>query len=158
MLFLRLDDCVAFLTNKVAKELADELNRQLLTYGITRSQWIAMYFIDKNESINQKELADLVGAKESTIAGILNRLENEGLIKREISLEDKRKKFIRLTELGQEKHKIYSEVAENFKDKCVEDIEEEEIEIFVRVLGKMCSQFKTEDEEKDCFIACHKVS
>lgn len=142
---MRLDDCIAFLTNKVAKELADVFNRKLLAHGITRSQWIAMYYISLNDQINQKELADLVGTKESTIAGILNRLENEGLIKREVSTEDKRQKFLRLTELGEEKNKVYSQIAENFKDTCVEDIDPKDIEVFVRVLNSMYAKFRDED-------------
>lgn len=132
-----LNECVAFVTNIASKSLSEALNTRLMDYGVTKSQWIAMYYIEKEGNLTQKHLSDLMGAKESTTTGILSRLERDNLIDRLYDDKDKRKKTLNLTEKGKEVNKNLTKIAKDFRDACLEDVSEEDQIIFLNVIDKM---------------------
>ena len=132
-----LDNCVAFVTNIAAKTLSESLNSGLIEHGVTKTQWIAMYFIDREEDLTQKELAYLMGTKEPTVTGILDRLERDNLIERKEDKSDKRRKTLNLTSEGKEKIIQLTDIAQDFKDNCLEGISDKDQEIFLEVLDKM---------------------
>lgn len=132
-----LDCCVAFVTNVAAKTLSDALNNRLIEHGVTKSQWIAMYYIEREGNLTQKLLADLMGAKEPTITGILDRLQREDLVLRKEDASDKRKKILVLTEKGKEINTELTKIAQEFRDVCLEGISEKDQEIFLDILDKM---------------------
>lgn len=132
-----LDDCVAFLTNKASKRLAEVLEKRLLEYDVTRAQWISMYYIESNENITQKMLADKMGIRESTLARLIDRCEKDDLIIRTSNHEDKRVKVLQLTEKGKHLNKVLTQVAEQFKDDAIEGISQDELKIYKRILDQM---------------------
>lgn len=132
-----LDHCVAFVTNVASKTLSDALNSRLIKHGVTKSQWIAMYYINKKENLTQKSLADLMGTKESTITGILDRLEREDLILRQEDINDRRKKILVLTDKGRLKNTKLTEIVQNFRDVCLAGVSEEDQKVFLEILDKM---------------------
>lgn len=142
-----LDCCVAFVTNMASKTLSDSLNNRLLKYGVTKSQWIAMYYINRSGNLNNNDLAELMGAKQPTISGIIDRLERENLIIREEDKNDKRKKFIHLTKKGEEINKELTDIAQDFRDVCLEGIDEKDQEIFLDILKKMVIAAEKWDNE-----------
>lgn len=85
-----LDDCLAFITNKSSKLFAEALDNEFRPYHITRSQWIAMYYIFNNSPITQRELADKMGIKEPSVVRLLQKLESEDLLCRNGTDKDKR--------------------------------------------------------------------
>ncbi|MFL8888587.1 MarR family winged helix-turn-helix transcriptional regulator [Helcococcus kunzii] len=134
-----LDYCVSFVTNLASKKLSESLNSKLIKHNVTKSQWIALYYINREKSISQKNLATLMGAKESTVTGILNRVEKEDLIMRTEDKKDKRKNLLSLTEKGQELTEKLTDIAQEFRDACLDGVSLEEQEIFLKVLDKMVS-------------------
>ena len=132
-----LDDCVAFLTNKASKRLAEVLEKRLLEYDITRAQWICMYYIDSNENLTQKMLADKMGIRESTLARLVERGEKDGFIIRSSDHEDKRVKVLCLTEKGKELNKTLTAVAEQFKEDAIQGMDQEELRIYKKILDQM---------------------
>ncbi|EHR36428.1 MarR family winged helix-turn-helix transcriptional regulator [Helcococcus kunzii] len=142
-----LDYCVSFVTNLASKKLSESLNSKLIKHNVTKSQWIALYYINREKSISQKNLATLMGAKESTVTGILNRVEKEDLIMRTEDKKDKRKNLLSLTEKGQELTGKLTDIAQEFRDACLEGVSLEEQEIFLKVLDKMVSSAQNWQEE-----------
>lgn len=142
-----LDYCVSFVTNLASKRLSESLNNKLIKYNVTKSQWIALYYINREKSITQKKLALLMGAKGSTVTGILNRVEKEDLISRSIDKNDKRKNLLSLTEKGRELTEKLTKIAQDFRDACLEDVTVEEQETFLKVLDKMVVSAETWQKE-----------
>ncbi|WP_297282175.1 MarR family winged helix-turn-helix transcriptional regulator [uncultured Anaerococcus sp.] len=132
-----LNQCVGFITNVASKTLSDALNNKLMEHGVTKSQWIAMYNINKEKNLTQKSLSDLMGAKESTITGILDRLERENLILRQEDVNDRRKKNLVLTDKGELINKKLTGIAQEFRDICLSEVSEEDQKVFLEVLDKM---------------------
>ncbi|MPN16781.1 hypothetical protein SDC9_164127 [bioreactor metagenome] len=52
-----LNDCIGVITNKHNKEIIEAFNNRVISHGITRVQWIAIYYIGQNEGITQKQLS-----------------------------------------------------------------------------------------------------
>lgn len=76
-----------------SKRLNDEFN-------ITTPQLMCLYSLVNKEQIIQSELSKQVNMGISTVNGIIDRLENKGLIRRQRDAKDRRKVFITVTEEG----------------------------------------------------------
>ena len=139
-----LDDCVAYIINKSAKQLSARLEQRLMCYNVTRIQWTAMYYVDKNEGITQKGLAEKMYLREPTVARLLDRMEAEGLLEREFCINDKRSKHITLTEKGKFLNNKLTDIAEVFKNDAIEGIKTEELAIFKTVVDQMLANTKTD--------------
>ncbi|HBC98829.1 MAG TPA: MarR family transcriptional regulator [Lachnoclostridium sp.] len=132
-----LDDCIAFVTCKGAKDLADCLEKRLNHYNITRSQWIALYYIKNNNMITQKQLADKMSLKEPSVVRLLDKMELYGWVNRISSNDDKRMKFLVLTDSGKEIETAMLDVAEKFKSDVLNGISLEDLDVFKATLNKM---------------------
>ncbi len=132
-----LDDCIAFVTCKGAKDLADTLEKRLNNFNITRSQWIALYYIENNNMITQKQLADKMSLKEPSVVRLLDKMELYGWVNRISSNDDKRMKFLMLTDSGKEIETAMLDVAEKFKSDVLNGISHEDLDVFKSTLNKM---------------------
>lgn len=132
-----LDDCIAFVTCKGAKDLADCLEKRLNHYNITRSQWIALYYIKNNNMITQRQLADKMSLKEPSVVRLLDKMELYGWVNRISSNDDKRMKFLVLTDSGKEIETAMLDVAEKFKSDVLNGISPEDLDVFKATLNKM---------------------
>lgn len=68
--------------------------------GLTSSQLILLKMVRDVVGATIGELAIRISLSQATVTTILDRLEQEGLVKRERSEQDRRKVFVRLTEEG----------------------------------------------------------
>lgn len=132
-----LDDCLAFIVNRSGKLFAEALENDFRPYGVTRSQWIAMYYIYTHESITQRELADKMVIKEPSVVRLLQKLESDGLLSRTGTQTDKRVKQLVLTTKGEQLCLHLMPVAQRFKDHTIQGIPEEDLQTFQRVLATM---------------------
>ncbi len=132
-----LDDCIAFVTCKGAKDLADTLEKRLNNFNITRSQWIALYYIKNNNMITQKQLADKMSLKEPSVVRLLDKMERYGWVNRISSNDDKRMKFLILTDSGKDIETAMLDVAEKFKSDVLDGISHEDLDVFKSTLNKM---------------------
>jgi DNA-binding MarR family transcriptional regulator len=111
-------------------------NERLIPLGVTRVQWMAMYYLLKYGDMSQKELGERMDIKESTVARLLDRMESEDLIIRIQTKEDRRIKYIKLTPKGKEKIEELLPEGQKMSEFFSMGITEDEIEVFKRVLQK----------------------
>lgn len=137
-----LDRCVGYVTENSMKLVSEAFSQELKDSGVTRIQWIALYYLGKFEKIRQVHLAKKMNLKPSTITRLLDRLEREGLIDRKTNLEDKREIFVSLTEKGREKRKEVYKFGKIFNDKLVKDISLKELQTFEKILKKIVNNVK----------------
>ena len=131
-----IESCVCFINSKTSKKMANIFNERLIPLGVTRVQWIAMYYLLKHGDLSQKELGEKMDIKESTVARLLDRMEEEGLIKRTKVGEDRRIKYIKLTHKGRERIEELLPEGQKMSEFFSMGITEEEIRVFKRVLQK----------------------
>lgn len=110
-------------------------NSSLNIHGVYHSYITA---ISRYPGSSQEFLAKYLCRNKSSVTRHLAFLENEGFIERKVSAEDKREMLVYPT---QKMKDILPETYENariWNSLLTADIDEEELEIFKKVLGKMC--------------------
>jgi DNA-binding MarR family transcriptional regulator len=133
-----LTKCIGYITDNTMKIISADFNRRLEQYGMTRIQWIALYYLGKNEKkLKQNELAALMKIKNSSAARLIDRMERDGLIHRVESTEDKRIKNLELSAKGYTMREQLLPEGEKFNNLLLEGITEDELKTFEIVLQKM---------------------
>lgn len=69
-------------------------------YGLTGPQITAVKLLEGFGDLSLSELSERMSAKNSTITGVVDRMERDGLVSRERSDKDRRVILIKLTEEG----------------------------------------------------------
>ena len=114
---------------------------------ITPTQmYIISYILKSPEGeVEQKDLEKVLNLRRATVSGVLHTMEKIDLIVRITNELDTRKKKIRLNSKAEE---IFCENRKNFEklEKIVRrDIEEEDLEVFFRVVEKMKQNIKSNE-------------
>ena len=73
---------------------------QAAGYDLTSVQFAALDAIAEEPGIDQASLAATIGFDRATIGGVVDRLEQKGLVQREVSAVDRRARQLRLTREG----------------------------------------------------------
>ena len=69
-------------------------------HGITPVQYAALQTVGNQPDVDQRTLARSIGFDTSTIAGVVDRLEARGLMRRSASPDDRRVRLLALTDEG----------------------------------------------------------
>ena len=75
---------------------------QAAGFDLTSVQFAAMDAIATQPGIDQASLAAEIGFDRATIGGVVDRLENKGLVQRLVSAQDRRARELSLTAEGQQ--------------------------------------------------------
>ncbi|PKO66222.1 MAG: MarR family transcriptional regulator [Betaproteobacteria bacterium HGW-Betaproteobacteria-16] len=71
-------------------------------FDMTSVQFAALDAIAQQPGIDQASLAATISFDRATIGGVIERLENKGLVRREISAQDRRARQLHLTREGKQ--------------------------------------------------------
>lgn len=85
--------------------------------GITAPQSMVIGTLSKFGRMKVSELSDKLGLTNSTISGIIDRLEKQGIAERERSKEDKRVVYVSLTSKFEDMHQgFHKKMEENMQN------------------------------------------
>lgn len=70
-------------------------------YGLTHAQFDIIATLGNTPGMSYKELGDRTLITKGTLTGVIERLEQKGLVERQRNAEDKRSFFVRLTPQGE---------------------------------------------------------
>ena len=125
------------ITENAVKQVSEAFGRRLQNSGITRVQWIALYYLKTRNRISQRDLSILMNIQDSSAGRLIDRLERDGFIERERNDSDRRVIYIKLTEKGDKLISDLIPIGTKFNDDLLEGISEAELEIYEKVLQKM---------------------
>ena len=129
--------CVNYITLNNTKKLSEVFNRWLEDAGITRIQWLALFFLKTKGSMSQRDLSKIMEINDSSALRLVDRLERDGLVQRIRSEDDRRVINLGLTDKGDNLIERLLPVGEEFNAVLIQGISSEEIEIFLSVQAKM---------------------
>ena len=95
-----LSDNVCFTLYSATNALIRAFRPILEAYDLTYPQYIVMHSLWYNNQVSLKALSHDTHLDSGTLTPIVKRLEAKGLLTRQVSSEDERKKVISLTEQG----------------------------------------------------------
>jgi DNA-binding MarR family transcriptional regulator len=90
--------------------------------------------------LSLSELSERIRAGNSTVSGIIDRMEREELVRRVRSKEDRRVVHIKLTEKGRELAKRVPIQPMEFFQTAIASLEPEELATVLRILTKLASR------------------
>ena len=111
--------------------------------GITGPQAMVMGILDEQKKMKITELSNKISLSNSTVSGIIDRLEKQGMVERERSKEDRRVVYVSICPKFSAEHKnIHKLIQENTANIIKMDTPEEMDKIFEglstlkRILGE----------------------
>lgn len=125
---------------------ADFLTEKLRQEGFkdyASSHGNILFQLSKNDKMTMGELALKINRDKSTTTVLVRKLENDGLISTYPDINDKRSRFIHLTEKGKQFNQTTSEISKELLDTFYKDFSEEEKIQFVQFLNKIEKNFCT---------------
>ena len=117
----------------LAQEQIDEFNG---------AQGKILYVLWQKDHISIVELSTLVGLAKTTLTSMLDRMEENGLIKRVPDANDRRKCILILTERAKNLKEKYEQVSQSMNDIYYQGFCEEEIVEFEQYLQRVLSNIK----------------
>lgn len=126
---------------KARKQMISPL---LSNIGLTPGQGHAriLYNLLQKDHITQKELADRCRFDAATMSRNIDKLQDMGLLLRENNPDCRRSFLISLTEKGLAEAEETRKVFQQFEELICSGIPEDEIDIFCKVLIKMCDNLE----------------
>ena len=123
---------------QLARTWRAELDRRLNHLGLSQARWLVLlHLARRSEPPTQSELAQLVGVECPTLARLLDGLEAQQLVRRVTVVEDRRAKRIELLPQTASLIADIEAIADQLRGEILVDIEQDELEVFQRVLGQM---------------------
>lgn len=122
------------------------LEARLTQYGITPVQaHVLLYLFRSGGETSQSEVTAFLKVKPSTANGILDRMEEKGLLTRSISRDDARQRRISLTQQGQEQQAMLREDFDRFEALLVQGFSQEEQTLFRSLLKRIIENLEEEE-------------
>lgn len=98
---LRLENQLCFPLYACAKEVVKQYKPYLDEIDLTYTQYITMMVLWDKKSLNVKTLGKCLYLDSGTLTPLLKKLEKQGYIKRERSVEDERNLIVTITNKGE---------------------------------------------------------
>ena len=110
--------------------LRKTLSQELARSGITIRQWEILAWLSCNGCGSQTELAEVLGIENNTLAGVVKRMEEADLLKRESCEKDKRKNTIQPTEKAEQLWGEVAQIAHQVRAKATRNLTEADLQTF----------------------------
>jgi len=94
---LDFDRSIGFLISDVARLLRRDFDRRVKDLGLTRTQWLVLAHLFRQDGQTQSELATELEMERAPLGRIIDRLEENGWIKRTADPKDRRVNRVQLT-------------------------------------------------------------
>jgi DNA-binding MarR family transcriptional regulator len=91
--------------------LNQAFRRRIAHLGVTPDQFTVMRTLLENEGITQRRLTELMSSDPNTVASLLERMEQAGLVERQAHETDRRAHWLRLKPRGKRKYEAAREIA-----------------------------------------------
>ena len=133
---------IGFLIHDVSRLRRTVVDKALRPIGVTRSQWWVLANLSRHggEGTMQTELAKVMDVGKVTLGGLIDRLENAGLVKRQADPEDRRAKRVVMTPKGTKLLADIQEIAFDVNSRIMAGIAKNDIARAETVLYKMKQQ------------------
>ncbi len=115
------------------------LDRRLRPLGYSRSRWMVLLHISRNDAISHRDLAERLGIEAPTLVRQIDRMEADGLLNRRASETDRRVKHLHLTPAGHKEVERIRACAADLRRELLAGLDKPEVNTALHVLQKIRS-------------------
>lgn len=134
--------CINFLLTISQHEVFLIFSEHLSEFGITRGQYGVLACLWKHETLTPKEIANILRVENSTISGVLDRMQKRGLIDRILDPNNRRSIRVKPTAAGMAIKEPVQKRIEELNDMVFKEFtpqEREEVLNLLTRIGKVCA-------------------
>ena len=99
-----IEESVGYLVNRLARAFARDLSGRLAVHEVSVGQWAVLMFLWARDGQSQGELSRGVAIEDATMVRTIDRMERDGLVRRERNASDRRRINVFLTDRGRSLH------------------------------------------------------
>ena len=136
------------LYRSIAKKFKTQLMNNIENLGFTWPQMMLMHVLHHHPNITLNELSKRLSLSKSTVSGIVDRLEAQGMVSRERPEDNRRTVRISLTSKAVKNGGIKDTITRHFAQ-ALEKLEKEEIESIIYGLKKLEGLSDMDNDEKN---------
>lgn len=128
---MRLYGCINYLLTVAQHEVFQVFSEGLSTFNITPGQYGVLRCLWEGSACTPKEIAQTLRLENSTISGVLDRMEKKGLIQRELDPNDRRSIQVVLTPEGASMRDGVLQVIDDLNQKVLDGFSPEQRAMFI---------------------------
>lgn len=133
---------VNILNSRIKKCFIDKLQENGI--NITPEQYLVLDILWEKQSLSQQNIADIIQKDKNSVTKIIDSLEKKNLVRRVMDKNDRRINKIELTDEALALEKITTEVAINFMNDVVKNIDTKDLDTFVNVMRQLKNNLEGE--------------
>lgn len=137
------DDRLIYLVFTAQQKLKTYLNNTLSSEGVTvtPAQAAILFLLREKDGQSMSELSQVLSMDNSTVTGLVDRLQRSGLVTRRANPDDRRISLIRITPQGVEEIKKAKPVITRVNERIKTGLSEQEINTFKGILNSFFEKF-----------------
>ncbi len=132
-----IDTSVGFLLAKAYQRACALYKEEFEGYDITPPQFGLLRFLWEEDGITQVELSNRSQIDRTTIGGLIDRLEQSGLLKRRPHPDDRRAYLICLTEAGRKLEQELMPLGDEVQRRILAPLTPDEVQALLSILQKL---------------------
>ena len=114
------------------------LDQRLRPLGLSQGKWRTLIHLSQGgNKLTQKEIAERMGIEGPTLAGLLDRLQEDGWVERRGSPDDRRCKIVHLQRRSKAVLEKIFNTAHELRHELVEDVPRDDLQTCMRVLDEI---------------------
>ena len=132
------NDCIVFIMAKSYQKLQGEFKKLLEPYGLTTLQFLTIALLSKENDLSAADICERLLIDKSTLSGVLERLEEKGLIVKRPDQNDRRALSISMSGSCLNIVEQLSQIPETINEIAMKSMSSEERLLLKRLLKDIC--------------------
>jgi len=128
--------------------LSRAFNDSLVAAGGSLPQWLVLTALKQGDHAMQRDVADAIGIEGATLTHHLNRMEDDGFVKRERSSGDRRSHLVTLTPAGEQQFAALLREVVAFDQQLSAGFSERELTTLRKLLGRLRTNVAADDDTR----------
>ena len=140
------NDRLIYLTSMAQQTLMHYTNAALSRAGlkVTTAQAGILFFLKQKDMCMMSEIGEVFNIDNSAVTRLIDRLEKNGLVKRQVPPENRRAILICITPEGLEEEKKAQMIIRSINGKIKESFTPKEVASYKKILNGILEKFKVE--------------
>lgn len=135
---------VNILNCRLKKHLAEVFKKN--NVNLTAEQYLVMDTLWNEGTLTQQAISFIIQKDKNSVTQFIDNLEKKGLVTRSVAKEDRRVNNIVVTKEGMALKDSTKQLAIDTMNKAVAGIDEQDLQTFVTVLKKVCTNISVSDK------------
>ena len=138
---------VNILNCRLKKYLAEVFKKN--NVNLTAEQYLVMDTLWNEGTLTQQAISFIIQKDKNSVTQFIDNLEKKGLVTRSVAKEDRRVNNIVVTAEGMALKDSTKQLAIDTMEKAIDGIGEQDLQTFITVLKKICSNISDTDKTGD---------